>query len=56
VFVTTDPNGVALAAIQGLNAELEELRAEKDAEIEELQAANEALLARMHQLEERMRR
>ncbi len=33
---TIDPDGVALAAIQGLNSELQERLAEKDAEIEEL--------------------
>ena len=44
---TIDPNGVALAAIQGLNAELEELRAEKDAEIEELRAELGELMRRL---------
>ena len=44
---TIDPNGVALAAIQGLN----EVVREKDAEIEELRTANEALLARIERLE-----
>ena len=36
-------DGVALAAIQGLNAKVEELRAAKDAEIVELRRANEEL-------------
>ena len=35
---TIDPDGVALAAIQGLNTELQERLAEKDAEIADLRA------------------
>jgi len=37
-IVTVDADGVALAAIQGLNAKLESVRAEKDAEIVALRA------------------
>ena len=44
---TIDPNGVALAAIQGLH----ELAREKDAEIEELRAANYNLRGRVEHLE-----
>ena len=40
---TIDPDGVALAAIQGLNTELQERLAEKDAEIAELRARLERL-------------
>ena len=58
---TIDPNGVALAAIQGLNAlvhekdaEIDENKAEIDdlrASNEELRASSEALLARVERLE-----
>ncbi len=48
---TIDPDGVALAAIQGLNTELQERLAETDAEIEELRASSEVLLARVERLE-----
>ncbi len=52
---TVDTDGVALAAIQGLNAEMEELRAAKDAEIAELRsrqvAMEERLVALMGRLE-----
>ena len=40
---TIDPDGVALAAIQGLNTELQERLAEKDAEIADLHARLERL-------------
>jgi len=43
---TIDADGVALAAIQGLKAELEERLAEKDAEIEELRRRLERLETR----------
>ncbi len=42
---TIDPDGVALAAIQGLNTELQERLAEKDAEIDELRVRLERLEA-----------
>ena len=42
-IATVDADGVAFAAIQGLNAKVEELRAAKDAEIVELRRANEEL-------------
>ena len=42
-----DAQGVAFAAIQGLNAKLEARLAEKDREIAELKHAFESLLARM---------
>lgn len=52
---TVDEEGVALAAIQGLNAKLQEqnnaLRSEKDAEIADLQAKLGALSARLTKLE-----
>ncbi len=48
---TIDPDGVALAAIQGLNTELEERLAEKDAEIAELRSASEDLRQRLERLE-----
>ncbi len=48
---TIDPDGVALAAIQGLHAELEERLAEKDAEIAELRSASEDLRERLERLE-----
>ncbi len=44
---TIDSDGVVLAAIQGLNAELEERLAEKDAEIAELRERLERLEAVM---------
>jgi hypothetical protein len=43
---TVDADGVALAAIQGLNAKLEAKLAERDRQISELQRAVEKLLAR----------
>ena len=42
-----DPDGVALAAIQGLHA----LVQEKDAAIEQLRSSNETLIARVERLE-----
>jgi len=50
---TIDPNGVALAAIQGLNElvqENEQRLAEKDAEIEELRARLGELTSRLDEL------
>jgi hypothetical protein len=44
---TIDPDGVALAAIQGLHTLVEE----KDAELDELRSANEELLERLERLE-----
>ena len=40
---TIDPDGVALAAIQGLNSELQERLAEKDSELDQLRARVERL-------------
>jgi Chaperone of endosialidase/S-layer homology domain len=51
-IVTIDADGVALAAIQGLNAKLEAERAAKDAEI----AALRAELAELHSLKEEVAR
>ncbi len=48
---TIDPDGVALAAIQGLNETLVEKLTEKDEEIAELRASNENMLARIEKLE-----
>ncbi len=51
---TIDPDGVALAAIQGLHGLVEENEmrlAEKDAEIDELRSSNGELLARVERLE-----
>ncbi len=51
---TIDPDGVALAAIQGLNTlvkDNEERLAEKDAEIAELLSASEDLRQRLERLE-----
>ena len=51
---TIDPDGVALAAIQGLNAIVEEnkaLLAEKDALIAKNEAQSAALQARLERLE-----
>ncbi len=48
---TIDPDGVALAAIQGLNTELQERLAEKDAEIAENKAEITQLEARLERLE-----
>ena len=42
---TIDPDGVALAAIQGVNAKLEERLAKKDVRIDELEARLERLEA-----------
>lgn len=46
-----DADGVALAAIQGLDEELEE----KEARIQEFQSENEELRERLDALEERVR-
>jgi hypothetical protein len=46
-----DEGGVALAAIQGLNQELEEQTTEKDAEIQSLKQQNNSLAERLNALE-----
>ncbi len=48
---TIDPDGVALAAIQGLNERVNQLLAARDAEIAELRAVNAALATRVERLE-----
>jgi hypothetical protein len=48
---TIDPDGVALAAIQGLNARLSEAIREREAELAELRAENAALATRVARLE-----
>ena len=51
---TIDPDGVALAAIQGLNAlvqDNDQRLAEKDAQIAELRTAKDELVARVQRLE-----
>jgi hypothetical protein len=46
-----DRSGVALAAIQGLHAENQELRTEKDAEVEMLRKKNAELEVRLERME-----
>jgi uncharacterized coiled-coil protein SlyX len=46
-IATVDEEGVALAAIQGLNQKLNE----KDAEIQDLRRQNDSLAKRLNQLE-----
>jgi len=56
-ITSTDADGVALAAIQGLNEKLEETHselAEKQAEIDRLRAENKAQNARFAELEQRL--
>ncbi|HAM73101.1 MAG TPA: hypothetical protein DCM86_15800 [Verrucomicrobiales bacterium] len=50
-ITTVDADGVALAAIQGLNGKLEERLAEKEAELGALKAENEALAGRLAAIE-----
>jgi hypothetical protein len=54
-IVTVDADGVALAAIQGLNAKLESKVAEQDAQIERLRHSNEDLRRSVERLLARMR-
>jgi trimeric autotransporter adhesin len=46
-----DENGVALAAIQGLNKKVEDQAKEKDAEIQKLKEENGSLASRLNELE-----
>jgi cell shape-determining protein MreC len=58
-ITSVDPDGVALAAIQGLNQKLEETRAElkrSGVEITELKRQNESLEKRLEALEQSIHR
>ena len=50
-IATIDEEGVALAAIQGLNRKLEQGEKEKDAEIQTLKKQNDSLAHRLNDLE-----
>jgi hypothetical protein len=50
-ITTVDEDGVALAAIQGLNAKLEEKLAEKESELSRIQAENQSLAERLARIE-----
>ena len=54
-IATVDEEGVALAAIQGLNQKLEQQAKEKDAEIDLLKRQNDSLAERLNQLEATVR-
>jgi hypothetical protein len=54
-IATVDEEGVALAAIQGLNQKLEAETKEKDAEIQTLKQQNDSLAARLNELEAAVR-
>jgi hypothetical protein len=49
-IATVDEEGVALAAIQGLNQKLEDQTKEKDAEIQSLKQQNDSLAQRLNEL------
>jgi hypothetical protein len=51
VITTLEFDGVALAAIQGLNQKLERQIKERDAELEALRSENQALAARQEEIE-----
>jgi len=53
-ITTVDADGVALAAIQGLNEKLEERLAGKDVEMGRLKAENQALAERLNALEKKL--
>jgi hypothetical protein len=50
-ITTVDEEGVALAAIQGLNQKLEQQEKDKDAEIQTLKQQNQSLAERLNELE-----
>ena len=54
-IATVDADGVALAAIQGLNQKLEQDTQQKAAEIAELKRLNAELLKRLAAIEQRLR-
>jgi len=54
-LTSIDPDGVAMAAIQGLNQKVETVAADKETRIAELERDNEALEARLAELEAMMR-
>ncbi len=53
-ITTVDADGVALAAIQGLNEKLEEQVARKDADMGKLKSENHALAERLNALEKKL--
>ena len=51
-ITTVDPDGVALAAIQGLNEKVESRKQKAESRIQKLEAENAELKARLEKLEQ----